>query len=153
MDPPRQIAAAVAGLSELPDSALRGVAPRYWSEPWGPPGQPRYLNSAALLETALPVWDLLRALQGLERRLGKVPPAERYGPRSIDLDLLTYGDLVLETPELTLPHPRLHERAFVLYPLNDLVPDESIPGRGRVRDLAARVDGSGTVPEESEHPV
>jgi len=54
MDPPRQIAAAVAGLSELPDSALRGVAPRYWSEPWGPPGQPRYLNSAALLETALP---------------------------------------------------------------------------------------------------
>jgi 2-amino-4-hydroxy-6-hydroxymethyldihydropteridine diphosphokinase len=106
-----------------------------------------------LLETALPVWDLLRALQGLERRLGKVPPAERYGPRSIDLDLLTYGDLVLETPELTLPHPRLHERAFVLYPLNDLVPDESIPGRGRVRDLAARVDGSGTVPEESEHPV
>jgi 2-amino-4-hydroxy-6-hydroxymethyldihydropteridine diphosphokinase len=149
-DPPRQLSAAVEGLGQLPASRLTAVAPRYWSAPWGPPGQPRYLNSAAALDTRLSPADLLVALQALERQLGKVPPKERFGPRSIDLDLLTHGGAVLEGPELILPHPRLHERAFVLYPLRDIAPDDWIPGRGRVHDLAMAVDGSGTVPEESE---
>jgi 2-amino-4-hydroxy-6-hydroxymethyldihydropteridine diphosphokinase len=102
------------------------------------------------METTLAPVDLLRALQALERQLGKVPPTERFGPRSIDLDLLTHGQAILDTPEITLPHPRLHERAFVLYPLRDIVPDVRIPGRGRVSDLAAAVDGTGTALEDSE---
>jgi len=149
-NPHRQIAAAIVALEALPQSRLVAVAPRYGSDPWGPPGQPRYLNTAAVMETQLPPLEFLRALQGLERQLGKVPPAERYGPRSIDLDLLTHGQAVMDTAELTLPHPRLHERAFVLYPLKDIVPDAWIPGLGRVIDLAAAVDGSGTTLEESE---
>jgi 2-amino-4-hydroxy-6-hydroxymethyldihydropteridine diphosphokinase len=149
-NPHRQIAAAIVALEGLPQSRLVAVAPRYGSDPWGPPGQPRYLNTAAVMETQLPPLEFLRALQGLERQLGKVPPAERYGPRSIDLDLLTHGQEVMDTAELTLPHPRLHERAFVLYPLRDIVPDAWIRGLGRVIDLAAAVDGSGTTLEESE---
>ena len=149
-NPPRQIAAAVAALQQWQHSRLLAVAPCYGSDPWGPPGQPRYLNTAAWMETTLTPLELLRALQALERQLGKVPPAERFGPRSIDLDLLTHGETVLDTPELTLPHPRLHERAFVLYPLKDIVPDFAIPGRGRVSDLVAAVDGTGTALEDSE---
>jgi len=143
--PPAQIAAAVAALKQLEGCRLIAVAPNYWSAPWGPPGQPRYMNTAAILETQLSPNGLLRALLKLERQLGKVPPVERFGPRSIDLDLLSYGEVVLDTPELTLPHPRLHERAFVLYPLRDIAPGDWIPGRGRVLDLAAAVDGSETV--------
>jgi 2-amino-4-hydroxy-6-hydroxymethyldihydropteridine diphosphokinase len=148
-DPSRQIAAAVAALRGLHHCRLIAVAPAYVSAPWGPPGQPHYLNTAAILETALSPLELLRALLALERALGKVPPAERFGPRSIDLDLLTHGSSVITTEELTLPHPRLHERAFVLYPLRDIAPDDCVPGRGRVRDLAAAVDGSGTHRQES----
>jgi 2-amino-4-hydroxy-6-hydroxymethyldihydropteridine diphosphokinase len=149
-NPTRQIAAAVAALRKMPQCRLVAVAPCYGSDPWGPPGQPRYRNTAALMETTLAPVDLLRALQALERQLGKVPPTERFGPRSIDLDLLTHGQAILDTPEITLPHPRLHERAFVLYPLRDIVPDVRIPGRGRVSDLAAAVDGTGTALEDSE---
>jgi 2-amino-4-hydroxy-6-hydroxymethyldihydropteridine diphosphokinase len=148
-DPPVQIARAVAALRGLRHLRVVAVAPCYGSDPWGPPGQPRYLNSAAVIETTLTPLELLRALLALERSLGKVPPAERFGPRSIDLDLLAYGQTVIDSAELTLPHPRLHERAFVLYPLNDIAPDDCIPGRGRVRDLAAAVDSAGTTREES----
>ena len=152
-NPTRQIAAAVAALRQVPQCRLVSVAPCYGSDPWGPPGQPRYRNTAALMETKLAPVELLRALQALERQLGKVPPTERFGPRSIDLDLLTHGQVMLHTPELTLPHPRLHERAFVLYPLRDIAPDIWIPGLGRVSDLAAAVDGLGTALEDSEQNV
>ena len=148
-DPPRQLNAAEAAIRDLPGCRLVALSPRYHSEPWGPPGQPRYLNSALVLDTTLSPLELLRALRSLEQELGKVPPAERFGPRSIDLDLLAHGQSVVDSSELILPHPRLHERAFVLYPLRDIAPDDWIPGRGSVRDLAALVDGSGTVLEET----
>ena len=148
-NPAQQLDAAVEALRVSPGIRVISVAPQYGSEPWGPPGQPRYRNTAAVLETSLSPLDLLRTLLALERTLGKVPPAERFGPRSIDLDLLTHGASVVNSEELILPHPRLHERAFVLYPLRDIAPDDWIPGRGVVRDLAAAVDGSGTHIEDA----
>lgn len=149
-NPPRQIDAALTALRAIPTIRVLSVAPQYSSEPWGPPGQPRYRNTAAVVETVLSPLGLLRTLLALEQTLGKVPPAERFGPRSIDLDLLTHGSTVVDSEELILPHPRLHERAFVLYPLMHIAPDDWIPGRGVVRDLASEVDGSGTHLEEAE---
>lgn len=106
------------------------------TEPWGYADQPRFLNGAILLETELEPRALLDRLLAVERRLGRVR-GPRYGPRTIDLDLLLYGDRELDEPGLTVPHPRLHERAFALEPLLDLDPELELPGRGRVSDLLA----------------
>jgi 2-amino-4-hydroxy-6-hydroxymethyldihydropteridine diphosphokinase len=105
--------------------------------------QPPFVNAAAAVITRLAPAALHESLMALERQLGKAPPSVRFGPRRIDLDLLAYSDLVLAEPALTVPHPRLHERAFVLYPLNDIAPALWLPGRGRVATLARAVDGSG----------
>jgi 2-amino-4-hydroxy-6-hydroxymethyldihydropteridine diphosphokinase len=108
------------------------------TEPWGPIQQPPFLNGAAELETDLPPQELLGVLLDVERRLGRVR-AERYGPRTIDLDLLLYGELVVDEPGLTLPHPRLHERRFALEPLAELDPKLPVPGHGAVGDLLKAV--------------
>jgi 2-amino-4-hydroxy-6-hydroxymethyldihydropteridine diphosphokinase len=121
-------------------SALERLRPRRVSavvetEPWGVAGQPRFLNAVAELETDLAPGALLDRLLDLERDLGRVR-AERWGPRTMDLDLLLYGDRRVDTPSLTLPHPRLHERRFVLEGLAELCPDLRVPGLDRtVRDL------------------
>ena len=98
--------------------------------------QPRFLNGVAAVETDLPAADLLGLLLEVERRFGRtregVPP---QGPRTLDLDLLLYGDAELDEPGLRVPHPRLHERAFVLAPLAELDPGLEVPGRGRVQGL------------------
>ena len=108
------------------------------TDPVGLLEQPRFLNAAAALETTLSPRALLDTLLAVERALGRDRASEaRWGPRTIDLDLLLYGDLVLDEPGLELPHPRLHERAFALEPLLDLDPGLEIPGRGRVADLLA----------------
>ena len=96
----------------------------------GPAGQGRYLNAAAELDTSLPADELLRTLLAVEQRLGR-ERQERYGPRTIDLDLLLYGTLTSESPELTLPHPRMHEREFVLQPLAEIAPNLVHPELGR----------------------
>jgi 2-amino-4-hydroxy-6-hydroxymethyldihydropteridine diphosphokinase len=101
--------------------------------------QPPFLNGAAALETELSPRELLDALLEVERRLGR-ERRERWGPRTIDLDLLLHGDAVVDDPGLTVPHPHLHERRFALEPLLDLDPDLVVPGRGRVIDLLARLD-------------
>jgi 2-amino-4-hydroxy-6-hydroxymethyldihydropteridine diphosphokinase len=145
-DPPRQLDAAVAGLAQLPNTRLVAVSRRYWSDPVGPQDQPRFLNAAAALLTQLGARQLHAALRALETALGKRPPAIRFGPRRIDLDLLAYGALTLDTATLQLPHPRLHERAFVLYPLAELAPELWIAGRGRVAALKAAVTGDGLSP-------
>jgi 2-amino-4-hydroxy-6-hydroxymethyldihydropteridine diphosphokinase len=106
------------------------------TDPVGVLDQPRFLNAAARLETNLPPRVLLNRLLGVERELGRVRN-ERYGPRIIDLDLLVYDDQVVDEPGLRLPHPHLHERRFVLEPLNDLDPSLEVPGRGQVRALLA----------------
>ena len=109
--------------------------------PVGYTDQPRFLNAAARVETDLTPRELLDVLLAVERELGRVREgAPRFGPRTIDLDLLLYGDETIAEPGLVVPHPRLHERAFVLEPLADLDADLAIPGRGRVGDLIAELD-------------
>jgi 2-amino-4-hydroxy-6-hydroxymethyldihydropteridine diphosphokinase len=107
------------------------------TDPVGFEDQPRFLNGVAAFETELPPRALLDRLLEVERSLGRTREGPRYGPRTIDLDLLVYGELELVEPGLTLPHPRLHERRFALEPLAELAPDLVVPGRGPVRDLLA----------------
>jgi 2-amino-4-hydroxy-6-hydroxymethyldihydropteridine diphosphokinase len=102
--------------------------------------QPRFLNGAAALETDLSARELLEALLSVERRLGRVRDGARWGPRSVDLDLLLYGGEVVDEPGLRVPHPRLHERRFALEPLVELDPELVVPGAGRVSDLLAALD-------------
>jgi 2-amino-4-hydroxy-6-hydroxymethyldihydropteridine diphosphokinase len=107
---------------------VTAVSSFYDTEPVGYTEQPRFLNAAALLETELPPLELLRGLLAIERQMGRdraAAPAK--GPRAIDLDLLLYGDEIFQTPELTLPHPALHERAFVLAPLAEIAPEMGHP--------------------------
>ncbi len=140
-EPVRQIDAAFAGLASLPNTLLIARSPSYRSKPVGPRDQPDFINAAAALLTELDAPALHAALRALEVALGKRPPPVRFGPRRIDLDLLVYGTSVIDTPQLKVPHPRLHERAFVLYPLFDIAPALWIPGRGRLATLRAAVAG------------
>ncbi len=118
-------------------------SPVYETAPWGYTDQPDFLNQVIKAETTLPPEELLATLKSVETTLGRTPTI-RYGPRMIDLDILLYDDLVIETPQLTLPHPRLTERAFVLFPLADLDPDLRHPVSGlTVRQLRDRVKGQG----------
>jgi len=127
---------AVALVDELGGVSVVGVSSLRETEPWGPVEQPRYLNGAVAVETDLAPRELLDALLDVERRLGRARDDEvRWGPRTIDLDLLLYGDLVLDEPGLDVPHPRLHERRFALEPLAELAPDALVPGRGTAADL------------------
>jgi 2-amino-4-hydroxy-6-hydroxymethyldihydropteridine diphosphokinase len=107
------------------------------TEPWGYEDQPRFLNAVAELDTELPPRLLLELLLEVERLLGRERSGPRYGPRTIDLDLLLYGDERIDEPGLEVPHPRLHERRFVLEPLAELAPDLEIPGWGTVREALA----------------
>jgi 2-amino-4-hydroxy-6-hydroxymethyldihydropteridine diphosphokinase len=125
------IRAAVAALS-----GVVAVSRLRETDPVGVVGQPPFLNGAVALETGLSPRELLDALFAVERDLGR-ERRERWGPRTIDLDLLLYGDETIDEPGLTVPHPRLHERRFALEPLLDLDPELAIPGRGRVVDLLA----------------
>jgi 2-amino-4-hydroxy-6-hydroxymethyldihydropteridine diphosphokinase len=99
--------------------------------------QPRFLNAAAAVETELAARELLDRLLGIERGLGRTREGPRFGPRTIDLDLLLYGDEQIDEPGLEVPHPRLHERLFALEPLSDLDPGLIVPGRGSLADLVA----------------
>lgn len=109
------------------------------TEPWGLVGQPRFLNAAAELDTELGPGELLGRLLEVERAIGRVRGAVRYGPRTIDLDLLLYGTETIDEPGLVVPHPRLHERLFALEPLAELAPDLVVPGRGSVSALIAEL--------------
>ena len=109
------------------------------TEPWGMTDQPRFLNAVAEIETELSPYALLQRLAEVERELGRVRDSGRWGPRTIDLDLLVYGSETIDEGGLTVPHPRLHERLFVLEPLAELVPDLVVPGRGDVASLLARL--------------
>jgi 2-amino-4-hydroxy-6-hydroxymethyldihydropteridine diphosphokinase len=107
------------------------------TEPWGYLDQPSFLNGAIVVETALSPQDLLEVLLVVERELGRTREGPRYGPRTIDLDLLLYGEMELDEPGLTVPHPRLSERVFALEPLSELAPGLVVPGVGSVADLLA----------------
>ncbi len=104
----------------------------------GPQDQPAFINAAAALSTGLGPEALLQALLAIERAHGRLRDGTRWGPRSLDLDLLLYGERVQPGPGLVLPHPGLHERAFVLYPLADIAPQQPVPGHGTVAGLRER---------------
>lgn len=118
------------------------VSPVYETAPVGGPGQPDYLNAVLVAATSLPARAILRRGQAAEDALGRVR-GERWGPRTLDVDVIVYGDQASGDPELTLPHPRAHERAFVLAPWHDVQPGAVLPGRGRVADLLAAVGTGG----------
>ncbi len=129
-----ELLAETAGAEVVAVSAFRET------DPVGYLDQPRFLNGAAALETSLAPRELLEALLAVERELGRTREGARFGPRTVDLDLLLYGDAQLDEPGLTLPHPRLHERRFALEPLAELDPELVVPGRGRVTDLLSELD-------------
>lgn len=134
------IRAALGRLAATAGVELVAVSEFRQTDPWGPVPQPRYVNAAAELETTLTPRELLQTLLSIEQELGRVRGSERYGPRTIDLDLLVYGDVVVVDDELEVPHPRLADRAFVLDPLSDLDPELVIPGRGTVAELRAALE-------------
>jgi 2-amino-4-hydroxy-6-hydroxymethyldihydropteridine diphosphokinase len=129
--------AALLALAKLPGTQLLRASSVYRTAPIDASGDD-YLNAVAELHTTLPPHDLLFALQGIEADHGRERP-DRNAPRTLDLDLLLYGDERIATPTLVVPHPRLHERAFVLVPLAELSPDCVVPGRGAVKGLLAGV--------------
>ena len=136
-DRAREIESAGAEIAALATTTLIARSALYASAPLDAPGG-EYLNAVAHVRTALAPLELLRTLQAIESRHGRLRPFAG-APRTLDLDLLLYGDIVLASDELTLPHPRLHERAFVLVPLAEIAPGLVVPGRGRVVDLCAAV--------------
>jgi 2-amino-4-hydroxy-6-hydroxymethyldihydropteridine diphosphokinase len=141
--PIEQVRRALEALAALPQTRLESRSALYGSVPFGPPEQPSYVNAVAALLTRLAVRPLFDALRELEVRLGKQPPPQRWGPRVIDLDLLMYGSLRIQEPDLTLPHPGIVQRNWVLYPLCDVASEVSVPGCGRVGTLARRVESAG----------
>lgn len=143
-DPAAQVRRALAALAELPDSRVVATSRLYGNPPLGPQDQPDYVNGVAGLLTQLPAATLLQQLQALETRLGRVRVAgDRWGPRIIDLDLLVYGTRTQAEPGLTLPHPGIPERNFVLFPLLDIAPHLVVPGQGSVTVLAAGASAEG----------
>jgi len=142
-EPARQVRGALSALSGLPQTRLVSQSSLYRSKPLGPAAQPDFVNAVAALLTRLSAPELLRALRSLETALGREPPRVRWGPRRIDLDLLVFAGERSESAELTLPHPGIVQRNFVLYPLLQVAPGLNVPGCGRVAELAARVDPAG----------
>jgi 2-amino-4-hydroxy-6-hydroxymethyldihydropteridine diphosphokinase len=142
-DPERQVRRALDALGTLPGSRLVAVSPLYRTRPFGDVVQPAFVNAVAGLLSQRTPEDLLDDLRALERILGREPPRERWGPRVIDLDLLAMGRETRATASLTLPHPGIAGRDFVLYPLADIAPELDVPGLGRVAGLRERVANRG----------
>ena len=156
-DPAAQVRAGAQALGKLPGTRLVCCSSLYRTAPVGITDQPDFINAVCAADTSLPANALMQALLDIERAHGRqrdIPTAmdggsagnagavfRPGGPRTLDLDLLLYGELVCHEPGLTLPHPRLHERAFVLYPLSEIAPGLSIPGRGQVEILRAGCAG------------
>jgi 2-amino-4-hydroxy-6-hydroxymethyldihydropteridine diphosphokinase len=130
--------AGVDALCARPGLSNVAISPVYETAPVGGPAQPEYLNAVLVAATTLSARAILDRCQEAENALGRVR-TERWGPRTLDVDVIVYGTEVSDDPELTLPHPRAHERAFVLAPWHDVDPGAVIPGRGRVADLLAAV--------------
>ena len=141
-DPRQQLLDAMAALANLPDTRLLQRSRLYRTPPWGVLEQPPFINAAVELDTALSPHALLDAMLAIEQRAGRVR-AERNGPRTLDLDLLHVDGVQLDDPQLTLPHPRMAERAFVLLPLHDIAPTLRLPGQATVAELLARLDLAG----------
>lgn len=141
-DPEAQVEAAFQSLTRLKQTRLIARSRLYRSVPLGPQGQPDFVNAAAGLLTQLSAHELLFQLKQLEAGIGRVK-SERWGPRRIDFDLHVFGTERIAEPDLTVPHPGVSVRNFVLYPLADIAPELLVPGHGRVEELARRVGSAG----------
>ncbi|WP_030897651.1 MULTISPECIES: 2-amino-4-hydroxy-6-hydroxymethyldihydropteridine diphosphokinase [unclassified Streptomyces] len=138
---------AIDALEDTPGVRIKGVSPVYETDPWGvePGSQPAYFNAVVVLKTTLPPSSLLERAHAVEEAFHRVRD-EHWGPRTLDVDIVSYADLVSDDPQLTLPHPRAHERAFVLAPWHDLDPDAQLPGHGPVAGLLDAVTREGVAP-------
>lgn len=146
-DAAQTLRGAFEAMAALPLTTLRARSQLYSTPAWGNEDQPAFVNAAAVLETGLEATALLDALLGIEHEFGRVRDAAvHWGPRTLDLDLLLYGDAVIDLPQLRVPHPYLHERGFALMPLAEIAPEAVIPGHGRVRDAAMRIEACGIAP-------
>ncbi len=141
-DPGAQLSRALQALAGLPETLLVAVSGRYRNPPMGPRDQPDYLNAVAGLLTRLSPGALLDALQGIENDQGRRRDGQRWGPRTLDLDLLAYGNVRLESDALTLPHPGICSRPFVLVPLAEVAPGLRLPDGQSVAALAAAADAT-----------
>lgn len=133
-EPEQQLRDAIAALAGIVNTELMAVSSFYASDPLGPSDQPRYVNAVAALDTGLAPLQLLDALQAIELAQGRQRKAERWGPRTLDLDILLFGNRSLSEPRLTVPHYHMHARPFVLYPLAELVPTGFCLPDGRTLD-------------------
>lgn len=136
-NPGAQLTSALAALNGIPGTSLVRYSSFYRSKPLGPSDQPDFINAVALLDSRLSAMALLARLQSIENRQGRVRAGEKWGPRTLDLDMLLYGDKIIDEPGLIVPHPEIRHRNFVLIPLLELAPDMEIPGLGRADDLLA----------------
>lgn len=141
-DPLQQVEQAFRELAKLPDSQLNGESRRYRSDPVGPPGQPDYINAVARLETRLEAHTLLDQLQAIENAHQRRREV-RWGPRTLDLDLLLYGNTTIHSERLIVPHPHMADRNFVLYPLADLAADLILPNGQSLESLLAQCPQAG----------
>jgi 2-amino-4-hydroxy-6-hydroxymethyldihydropteridine diphosphokinase len=134
-DPAARVQAAFGELQRLPATRLAARSSLYGSKPMGPADQPDYVNAVAAVDTRMPAAELLQALAQIEDRQGRERGAAQWGPRTLDLDLLLYGEQRIATPTLTVPHPGMHERDFVLVPLAEIAGDLDVPGHGPLSAL------------------
>jgi len=139
-DPAASIRHAIAALDGIPRTRVVRQSRLYRSPPWGNPDQPDFANAVVELETEQAPEALMRSLLSIESDSGRVRDGQRNQPRTLDLDLLMYGQQRSVAPELTLPHPRMHQRAFVLVPLAEIAPEAEIPVLGKVESLLQRID-------------
>ncbi|MFI6691624.1 2-amino-4-hydroxy-6-hydroxymethyldihydropteridine diphosphokinase [Streptomyces sp. NPDC050433] len=138
---------AIDALEDTPGLRVKAVSPVYETVPWGvePGSQPSYFNAIVVVKTTLPPSSLLERAQAVEEAFDRVR-VERWGQRTIDVDIVAYADVVSDDPVLTLPHPRAHQRAFVLVPWHDVEPEALLAGRGAVSELLAVVEQDGVEP-------
>ena len=140
---------AIDALEDTPGVRIKAVSPVYETQPWGvePGSQPSYFNAVVVLKTTQPPSSLLERAHAVEEAFHRVRD-ERWGARTLDVDIVAYADSVSDDPQLTLPHPRAHERAFVLAPWYDVEPSADLPGHGAVADLLDRLTREGVVPRQ-----
>lgn len=144
-DPISQVSSAILELTQLPHSSLYSFSNLYSSRPMGPPDQPPYINAVARIKTRLSPQSLLDRLQWLENEHGRVREGDHWGPRTLDLDILVYGNNKLNSQELSIPHPGMKYREFVLYPLHEVNKNLMIPGLGVVNRIQANCYPNGLI--------
>lgn len=139
-DPLHQVHSALHALAAIPDTTLVATSSLYRTPPYGPPDQPDFLNAAVALDTHLDAEALLNHTQHIELEQGRVRKAHRWGPRTLDLDIMLFGEQTLSTPRLTVPHYDMLNRAFMLLPLLEIAPALCLPDGTRLADILARLD-------------